>query len=86
MKLILHTFQLLEVKAFQVQEILLFYVGNLFKAPLSDSAARNDLPFMANVLKFRQVLMPRIAFSAMHIYYHHLWYLVPQTVVLIRAC
>ena len=65
--------------------ILLFYVRNWFQAPLPASAARNDLSFMANVLMYRQVSKPKIAFSVMQSCYCHLWYLVPQTVVLALA-
>ena len=65
-KLLLHISPLLEVEGAQVQEIstfiLLFYVRNWFQAPLPTSAARNDLSFMANVLMYRQVSKPNIAF------------------------
>ena len=88
-KLLLHIFPLSEVEGAQVQEIstfiLLFYVRNWFQAPLPASAARNDLSFMANVLMYRQVSKPKIAFSVMQSCYCHLWYLVPQTVVLALA-
>ena len=61
--------------------ILIFYVKHWFEAPLPAVAARNDLNFMANMLRYRTVTKTKVVFSVMQSCYRHLWYLVPQTVV-----
>ena len=40
---------------------------------------------MMNIMKYRLVTMPGIAMDILQSSYRHLWYLVPQTVVLALA-
>ena len=87
--LLLHQFQMSAVEKSQVTEIskfiLIFYVKHWFQSPLPTAAARNDLIFMANMLKYRLEVSPMITFCVMQSCYRHLWYLVPQTVVFALA-
>ena len=89
MLLLLYQFLMSEEEKRQVVEIskyiLIFYVKHWFQSPLPTCAARNDLTFMANILKYRLQVSPKITFSVMQSCYRHLWYLVPQTVVLALA-
>ena len=87
--LLLYQFLISEEERLQVIEIskyiLIFYVKHWFQSPLPTCAARNDLTFMANILKYRLCVSPKITFSVMQSCYRHLWYLVPQTVVFALA-
>ena len=89
LKLLLKTFKISDVQQAQVEEIstfiLIFYVKAWFLSPLSTAAARNDLSFMANMLRYRLVTKPRVVFAVLQSCYRHLWYLVPQTVILALA-
>ena len=66
MKLLLNVFKLSDEEAAQVEEIstfiLILYVKLWFQPPLPTAAARNDLSFMANNLRYRPVPRPKIAF------------------------
>ena len=85
MSLLLDMFKMSADEKTQVVEvskyILILYVKHWFESPLPTAAARNDLTFMVNVLKYRLLVKPSISFSIMQSCYRHLWYLVPQTVV-----
>ena len=87
--LLLNMFKMSEDEKIQVVEvskyILILYVKHWFESPLPTAAARNDLTFMVNVLKYRVMVKPSISFSIMQSCYRHLWYLVPQTVVFALA-
>ena len=65
--------------------IAILYVKAWFQSPLPTAAARNDLAFMMKIMKYRLVTKPRIAMDILQSCYRHLWYLVPQTVVLALA-
>ena len=65
--------------------VLLLYVKHWLESPLPTAAARNDLSFMVNILKYRLQVKPSISYSIMQSCYRHLWYLVPQTVVFALA-
>ena len=88
-KLLLRMFRLSEEEKVQVEEIctfiLIFYVKSWFQSPLPTAAARNDLSFMVNIMKYRLVSKPTAILAVMHSCYRHLWYLVPQTVVFALA-
>ena len=88
-KLLSNIFIMNEVEISQVEEIcqfvLVLYVKAWFMAPLPTSAARNDLQFMLNVSKYRLVTRPKIAMDLLQSCSRHLWYLVPQTVILALA-
>ena len=85
MCLLLNIFKLSETEKEQVVEvsnyILIFYIKHWFESPLPAVAARNDLSFMVNILKYRQLIKPSTTFSILQSCRRHLWYLVPQTVV-----
>ena len=87
--LLLNAFKMSEVEKAQVEEISTFvvilYVKAWFQSPLPTAAARNDLTFLVNMSKYRLVTKPKIAMDLMQSCYRHLWYLVPQTVVLALA-
>ena len=69
----------------QISEFtVLFYVKYWLQTPLSSSAARIDLDFMANVLHYR-LTSPQIAFEVLQSTYRHLRYLTPQLVILALA-
>ena len=88
-KLLLRMFRLSEEEKVQVEEIctfiLIFYVKSWFQSPLPTAAARNDLSFMVNIMKYRLVTKPSAILAVMQSCYRHLWYLVPQTVVFALA-
>ena len=89
MKLLLNSFPMSDEEKQQVEEISCFivilYVKAWFQSPLPTAAARNDLAFMVNIMKYRLVTKPRIAMDLLQSSYRHLWYLVPQTIVLALA-
>ena len=89
MKLLLNIFKMSDEEKSQVEEIsqfiLILYVKSWFQSPLPTSAARNDLNFMVNIHRYRLVTRPKIAMSLLQSCSRHLWYLVPQTVVLALA-
>ena len=86
MKLLSNVFTMSEEEKSQVEEIsqfiLILYVKAWFMSPLPTAAARNDLQFMVNMSKYRLVTRPRIAMDLLQSCTRHLWYLVPQTVIL----
>ena len=88
-KLLLRMFRLSEEEQVQVEEIstfiLIFYVKNWFESPLPTAAARNDLSFMVNIMKYRLVAKPSAVMAVEQSCCRHLWYLVPQTVVFALA-
>ena len=65
--------------------MLIFYVKSWFESPLPAAAARNDLSFMMNVVRYRQTTRPKIIMAVLQSCYRHLWYLAPQTVVFALA-
>ena len=87
--LLVDVFKVTAEEKIQVNEtskyILIFYVKHWMESPLAASAARNDLVFMANMLKHRQEVSPKITFTIMQSCYRHMWYLVPQTIVFALA-
>ena len=87
--LLLDQFQMSADEKVQVVEVskyvMLLYVKHWLESPLPTAAARNDLSFMINILKYRVQVKPSITFSIMQSCYRHLWYLVPQTVVFALA-
>ena len=89
LSLLLNVFKMSDDEKVQVVEvskyILILYVKHWFESPLPTAAARNDLSFMVNILKYRLEVKPSISFSIMQSCYRHLWYLVPQTVVFALA-
>ena len=89
-KLLFNSFKVSEEEKAQVDEIctfiLIFYVKAWFQSPLPTAAARNDLSFMYNMMRYRQVAAkPTTIMAVMQSCYRHLWYLVPQTVVFALA-
>ena len=86
MKLLSNVFTMSEEEKSEVEEItqfiLILYLKAWFMSPLPTAAARNDLQFMVNMSKYRLVTNPRIAMDLLQRCSCHLWYLVPQTVVL----
>ena len=64
--------------------ILLFYAQFWFETPLATSAARSDLQFMSNMLKYR-VVNPGLAYRVLKSCYRHMWYLTPQLITLALA-
>ena len=89
MNLLLNTFMMTEEEQLQVKEIskfiLILSVKAWFEAPFPASAARNDLTYMINVVRYREVTRPSVTMAVMQSWYRHLWYLVPQTVVFALA-
>ena len=89
MNLLLNIYKISDEEKSQVEEIsqfiLILYVKSWFQSPLPTSAARNDLNFMVNIHRYRLVTRPKIAMSLLQSCSRHLWYLVPQTVVLALA-
>ena len=87
--LLLRIFQMSEQEQAQVQEIskyiLIFCVKPWFESPLPTSAARNDLTYMVNVMRYRKETRPNVTMAVMQSWFRHLWYLVPQTVVFALA-
>ena len=87
--MLLDQFQMSADEKVQVVEVSkyvpLLYVKHWLESPLPTAAARNDLSFMINILKYRVQVKPSISFSIMQSCYRHLWYLVPQTVVFALA-
>ena len=85
LSLLLNIFEMSETEKEKVLEvskyILIFYIKHWFESPLPAVAARNDLSFMVNILKYRHLVKPSITFSILQSCRRHLWYLVPQTVV-----
>ena len=85
MKLLSNILDLTSEEKMEVDQIseftVLFYVKYWLQTPLSSSAARIDLDFMANVLHYR-LTSPQIAFEVLQSTYRHLWYLTPQLVIL----
>ena len=88
-KLLLKIFKVTEDEKAQVERIcafiLIFYVKAWLQSPLPTSAAKNDLTFIHNMLRYRQVESPVIIHAVMQSCYRHLWYLVPQTVLFALA-
>ena len=64
--------------------ILVLYAKAWFEAPLSTSAARNDLTFHYLAIKYRQV-EPQAAFKLLKCARRHQWYTTPQMVTLALA-
>ena len=64
--------------------ILVLYARAWFEAPLSTSAARNDLTFHCLALKYREV-EPQAAFKLLKCARRHQWYTTPQLVTLALA-
>jgi hypothetical protein len=58
---------------------VVFYAKAWFLSPLPASAARNDLEFHSNMLKYR-LLEPKAAFKVLQSVRRHQWYLTPQTI------
>ena len=89
MKLLKNMFKMSQEEQEQVEEIikfvLIFFVKSWFKSPLSTSAAQSDLTFMANMMRYRKVTKPRYILAVMQSCNHHLWYLIPQLVLLALA-
>ena len=89
LKLLDKVFQVTEEEKSYISEIstfvLVFYVKSWFEAPLSTAAARNDLSFMANIMKLKTLGKSKLVFAVMKSCYRHCWYLVPQTVILALA-
>ena len=67
MKLLLTCFKMSDEEKAQVEEtskfIIIFYVKYWFQTPLPTAAARNDLNFIANMLRYRLVARPKIILS-----------------------
>lgn len=88
-KLLSNVFTMSQEENSQVEQIsqfiLILYVKAWFMSPLPTAAARNDLEFMLNMSKYRLVTRPKIAMELLQSCTRHLWYLVPQTVVLALA-
>ena len=61
--------------------IAIFYVKIWFQSTFAVSAARNDLQFMANMLRYR-MYKPLVAFTILQSCKRHLWYICPQLIVL----
>lgn len=83
--LLSHVFILTEEEKDQVSRIFNFtvviYAKAWFRSPLSVSAARNDLEFHYNVLRFREV-EPTAAFLIMKSIRRHQWYTTGNMVTL----
>ena len=60
---------------------VVFYAKAWFLSPLSTSAARNDLTFHCNVLRYREI-EPTVAFGVLQSIRRHQWYTTGQLVVL----
>ena len=67
-----------------VKFILVLYARPWLQAPLSASAARNDLTFHLNVLHYREE-EPALAFQLLSTIRRHQWYLTAQWVTLALA-
>ena len=67
-----------------VEFVLLFYAKYWLQTPLPSSAARLDLEFMANMIKYR-LTRPRISFAVLQSCYRHMWYITPQLIPLALA-
>ena len=63
---------------------VVFYAKAWFISPLSSSAARNDLTFHYNVLRYREV-EPKMVFTVLKSIHRHLWYTTGQAVTLALA-
>ena len=89
MKLLSNVFNMSEKEKSEEEEIsqfiVILYLKAWFMSPLPTAAARNDLQFMVNMSRYRLVTKPRIAMDLLQSCSRHLWYLVPQTVVLALA-
>ena len=87
--LLLNIFKMSDEEKSQIEEVatfvLIFYVKSWFESPLPAAAARNDLSFMMNVVRYRQTTRPKIIMAVLQSCYRHLWYLAPQTVVFALA-
>ena len=89
LKLLDKVFKVTEEEKTYISEIstfiLVFYVKSWFEAPLLTAAARNDLSFMANMMRLKSDGKSKLVFAVMKSCYRHCWYLVPQTVILALA-
>ena len=61
--------------------ITIFYVRLWFQSTFAISAARNDLQFMANILRYREQ-DSALAWIVLESCKRHLWYICPQLIVL----
>ena len=81
-------FKLSEREKDDIRRIFLFTVVIYAKAwltsPLSTSAARNDLTFHCNVLRYRE-MEPKVAFRVLQSIKNHGWYITGQLVILALA-
>ena len=86
--LLSNVFKLSETEQSNISRIFIFTVVIYAKAwltsPLSTSAARNDLTFHYNVLRYREV-EPKIAFRVLQSIRNHQWYTTGQLVILALA-
>ena len=63
---------------------LVFYVKAWLRSPLSASAARNDLEFHLNAIRYRE-MEPKAAFNLIKSIGRHQWYTTAQMVTLALA-
>ena len=63
---------------------LILYAKAWLLAPLSASAARNDLTFQMKVLRYREV-EPKVAYEVLAVIRRHQWYLTGQAIPLALA-
>ena len=81
-------FKLSEVEESNLKRIVNFtltlYAKAWLLAPLSASAARNDLTFQMKVLQYREV-EPKVAFEVLTVIRRHQWYLKGQLIPMALA-
>ena len=85
MKLLSKIFKMSDEEKRKVEEVsnfvLVFYIRYWFESPLPAVAARNDLTFMVQVMRYKEVAKTKVIWEVLQSCYRHLWYLVPQTVI-----